>query len=271
MSLSLSFIKLEDNQIKFRGEKLSFWLKKFPSLKITDESSDKNVSENLLQIESEIKKHQLNLLLENKVEIEDFNNFYIEGMVEIGESSKVGSGVIIKGSSKIGKNVILYPNVYIENSEIGNDSILLPGSVIIDSTLKGNNRIGPYAHLRNGAIVGKDAKLGNFVEMKKSKFGEGSKAMHLSYIGDSEIGTKVNIGAGTITCNYDGVNKNKTIIEDNVFIGSGTELIAPVKIGKNSYVAAGSTITSEVPDNSLGVAREKQRNIEGWVTRKKKK
>jgi bifunctional UDP-N-acetylglucosamine pyrophosphorylase/glucosamine-1-phosphate N-acetyltransferase len=119
-------------------------------------------------------------------------------------------------------------------------------------------------------LVKKNANIGNFVEMKKSIFREGSKAMHLSYIGDSDIGQKVNIGAGTITCNYDGINKNKTIIEDNVFIGSGTELIAPVKIGENAYVAAGSTITSDVPQDSLGVAREKQRNINGWVTRKKK-
>lgn len=271
MNRPSSFDKLKYNQIKFRGENLDFWLKTIPSLVLTDDFYDKNISKNLLQIESDIKKSQLNILLEKKIEIEDFNNFYIEGRVEIGESSKVGSGVIIKGSSKIGKNVILYPNVYIENSEIGNDSIILPGSVIIDSILKGNNQIGPYAHLRNGATVEKDAKLGNFVEMKKSTFGEGSKAMHLTYIGNSDIGKKVNIGAGTITCNYDGVNKHKTIIEDNVFIGSGTELVAPVKIGKNSYVAAGSTITSDVPDNSLGVAREKQRNIIDWVKRKKKK
>jgi len=147
----------------------------------------------------------------------------------------------------------------------------LPGSIIIESSLKGDNQIGPYAHIRMGSIIESEAKVGNFVEMKKSKFGNGSKAMHLTYIGDSEIGKKVNIGAGTITCNYDGVNKNKTIIEDNVFIGSGTELIAPIKIGENAYVAAGSTITSEVPKNSLGVAREKQRNIDDWVLRKNKK
>ena len=158
-----------------------------------------------------------------------------------------------------------------KNSIIGDDSIILPGSMIIDSTLEGNNRIGPYAHLRMNVLIKNSANIGNFVEMKKSVFGEGSKAMHLSYIGDAEIGRKVNIGAGTITCNYDGVHKNKTIIEDNVFIGSGTELIAPVKIGKNAYVAAGSTITSEVPKDSLGVARERQRNIDGWVNRKKNK
>ncbi len=113
--------------------------------------------------------------------------------------------------------------------------------------------------------------MGNFVEMKKSVLGKGSKAMHLTYIGDADVGEKVNIGAGTITCNYDGVNKNKTVIGDNSFIGSGTELVAPVKIGRNCYVAAGSTVTEEVPINSLAVAREKQRNIIDWVLRKRKK
>ena len=110
--------------------------------------------------------------------------------------------------------------------------------------------------------------MGNFVEMKKSILGKGSKSMHLTYLGDTEVGEEVNIGAGTITCNYDGVNKNKTIIEDNVFIGSGTELVAPVAIRKNSYVGAGSTITEEVPENSLGIARQRQQNIVDWVKQK---
>jgi len=147
----------------------------------------------------------------------------------------------------------------------------LPGSVVTDSILEENVRIGPYTHLRNGAVVKKGAKMGNFVEMKKSVLGEGSKSMHLTYIGDAEIGEKVNIGAGTITCNFDGVKKNKTVIEDGVFIGSGVELVAPVVIRKNSYVGAGSTITHEVPEDSLAVARGKQRNMPGWVKRKKHK
>jgi bifunctional UDP-N-acetylglucosamine pyrophosphorylase/glucosamine-1-phosphate N-acetyltransferase len=195
----------------------------------------------------------------------------VEGSVPIGEGARIASGVVIKGASKIGKNTVLYPHVYIENSIIGDNCTVLPGCIVNDSTLENNVQIGPYTHLRNSALVREGAKMGNFVEMKKSTLGKGSKAMHLSYIGDAEVGEKVNIGAGTITCNYDGVNKNKTVIEDNVFIGSGTELVAPVTIRKNSYVAAGSTITEEVPEDSLGVARQKQRNVIDWVKRKRKK
>ena len=255
-----SFKEKQENV--YRGESRKFWQNRYPSLKLTDD---------FLQNELEIKKAQIIHYSKNNIIVEDFNNFYIEGMSEIDNNSIIGSGVVIKGTSRIGKDVKIYPNVYIENSKIGNNSTILPGSVIIDSILKGNNKIGPNAHIRMNSVIEKNANIGNFVEMKKSVFGEGSKAMHLTYIGDSDIGKKVNIGAGTITCNYDGVNKNKTVIEDNVFIGSGTELIAPVKIGKNSYVAAGSTITSDIPVDSLGVARERQRNIDGWVSRKKNK
>lgn len=214
---------------------------------------------------------QVSELLENGVIIEDFNHFYLEGLIPVGEGTRISSGVVVTGTSRIGKNVTLYPNVFIENSVIGDNCLVLPGCVVRDSELEQNVQIGPYTHLRNGALVREGAKMGNFVEMKKSILGKGSKAMHLTYLGDAEIGEKVNIGAGTITCNYDGVNKNKTVIEDNVFIGSGTELVAPVTIRKNGYVAAGSTITEEVPEDSLGVARERQRNIAGWVKRKREK
>jgi len=262
---------LQNKNIKFRGEYLDFWIEKFQSLHLEGKSIDiLTKSKDIINIETAIKKLQIELFTIKNILIEDFNNFYIEGSVELGKDTVIGSGTVIKGSTSIGENVILYPNVFIENSSIGDNTVILPGSIIRDSNLEGNNKIGPYAHLRMNTLVKKNANIGNFVEMKKSIFREGSKAMHLSYIGDSDIGKKVNIGAGTITCNYDGVNKNKTIIKDNVFIGSGTELIAPVKIGENAYVAAGSTITSDVPQDSLGVAREKQRNINGWVARKKK-
>jgi bifunctional UDP-N-acetylglucosamine pyrophosphorylase/glucosamine-1-phosphate N-acetyltransferase len=131
--------------------------------------------------------------------------------------------------------------------------------------------VGPYAHLRPGTKLGRHVKVGNFVETKKAVFGEGAKASHLSYIGDAEVGADVNIGAGTITCNYDGVNKNKTIIEDGAFIGSDTQLVAPVRIGKGAYVGAGSTITKDVPAEALALSRTPQRIIEGWATRKKTK
>ena len=232
---------------------------------ILDLTTDFRMIENMVII------HQVEELIAGGVIIEDIGNFYVEGMPSIGEGSRLTTGVVVKGNSSVGKNSTIYPHCYIENSQIGDSCTLLPGCVLRDSALEENVTIGPYAHLRNGALAKKDAKMGNFVEMKKSVLGEGSKAMHLSYIGDAEVGKKVNIGAGTITCNYDGVNKNKTTIQDGVFIGSGSQLIAPVTIEKNGYVAAGSTITDQVPENSLAVARHKQRNILDWVTRKNRK
>jgi len=221
------------------------------------------------RIERFIINFQVKELVKNRVIVEDYNNFYIEGLVPIGEGTRISTGVVIKGTSKIGSHVTLYPNAYIENSIIGDNCVVLPGSIVRDSILENDVQIGPYTHLRNGALVKEGAKMGNFVEMKKSILGKGSKSMHLTYLGDAEVGEKVNIGAGTITCNYDGVTKNKTIIEDNVFIGSGTELVAPVVIRKNSYVGAGSTITEEVPENSLGIARQRQQNKVGWGQNKR--
>ncbi len=223
------------------------------------------------QIEHFILDFQAAELTANGVFFEDYHHFYIEGLPPIGEGTRISTGVVVKGDSKIGKNVVLYPHAYIENSIIGDNCVVLPGCIVRDSALENNVQIGPYTHLRNSALVKEGAKMGNFVEMKKSVLGQGSKAMHLTYIGDAQVGENVNIGAGTITCNYDGVKKNKTVIEDNAFIGSGTELVAPVKVRKNSYVAAGSTITEEVPENSLAVGRGRQRNLLDWVKRKRKK
>jgi bifunctional UDP-N-acetylglucosamine pyrophosphorylase/glucosamine-1-phosphate N-acetyltransferase len=224
-----------------------------------------------LAIDNAVRAYQVMTLTGGGVTIEDTNNFFIEGGIPIGAGSRIAPGVVIKGNCEIGRDVHIYPHCYIENSRVGDNCTLLPGCVIGDSTLEENVRIGPYAHLRAGSVIKKNAKMGNFVEMKKSTLGEGSKAMHLTYIGDAEVGNTVNIGAGTITCNYDGVRKHKTIIEDGVFIGSGTELVAPVKVGKNSYVGAGSTITMEVPENALAVGRQKQKNIPGWAAAKKRK
>jgi len=229
------------------------------------------LEKHLKRIENAVIDFQVKTLTANGVIIEDLGHFFIEGMVPIGTGTRISSGVVIKGDSSIGKDVHLYPHVYIENSSIGDHCIVLPGSIVRDSVLEEHVQIGPYTHLRNGALVKKGAKMGNFVEMKKSVLGEGSKSMHLTYIGDATIGKNVNIGAGTITCNYDGVRKHRTVIEDDVFIGSGTELVAPVVIGKNSYVGAGSTITEQVPQDALAVARKKQRTLPGWVTRKRSK
>lgn len=223
------------------------------------------------RVENAVVDIQLASLLRGGVTVEDFNHFYMEGLIPIGEGTRIGTGVVIKGNSRIGKNVTLYPNTYIEDSTIGDDCVVLPGCIVRASELERNVQIGPYTHLRGDNLLKEGSKAGNFVEMKKSTLGKGSKSMHLTYIGDSEIGEKVNIGAGTITCNYDGVNKHKTIIEDNAFIGSGTELVAPIVVRKGGYTAAGSTITEEVPEDSLAVSRGKQRNIIDWVKRKKQK
>ena len=247
-----------------RGKDVSFWI---DNLKISEDISTLPFDE----MEKIIIRYQAEYYFAKGVTIKDYSGFYIEGLPEIGEGSTISTGVYIDSDSKIGKDVELYPNSYIEESEIGNSSVILPGSVIRESRVKNNVQIGPYSHLRNGVVIENGAKVGNFVEMKKTFFGKGSKAMHLSYVGDATVGEDVNIGAGTITCNYDGINKNPTIIKDRSFIGSGTELIAPVTIEENSYVAAGSTINEDVPPDSLAVARQKQRVIEGWSKRRKKK
>jgi bifunctional UDP-N-acetylglucosamine pyrophosphorylase/glucosamine-1-phosphate N-acetyltransferase len=223
------------------------------------------------KIEAALIAWQIRQLQKRGVCFENYGNFYLEGLMPIGRNSVIGSGVTIKGDCRIGKNVTICANSYIENSRIGDGCIILPGSVIRDSLVEADVQLGPYCHLRNGVQIKKGAKIGNFVEMKKSVMGRGSKAMHLTYIGDARVGRKVNIGAGTITCNYDGEKKNPTQIGDNVFIGSGTELVAPLAIHSDSYIGAGSTITEDVPRHALAVARQRQKNIPGWVLRKRKK
>jgi bifunctional UDP-N-acetylglucosamine pyrophosphorylase/glucosamine-1-phosphate N-acetyltransferase len=157
------------------------------------------------------------------------------------------------------------------DSAIGDGVIVFNHSVISASTIGDRARVGPFAHIRQGASVAEDAKVGNFVEMKKTALGAGSKSMHLTYLGDAVIGPNVNIGAGTITCNYDGVSKQQTTIEEGAFIGSDTQLIAPVTVGRNAYVGTGTTVREDVPAGSLAVSAGKQRNIEGWVEQRKKK
>ena len=223
-----------------------------------------------LAIEAVITSMQAAFLRKRGVRVENTGHFCFEGLPPIGRGSFIGSGVVIRGECRIGRNVVLYPNCFIENSRIGDNCVILPGSVILDSQIERNVQLGPYCHVRLGSLVREGAKMGNFVEMKKSVLGRGSKAMHLSYIGDATVGSKVNIGAGTITCNYDGKKKNPTFIGDNVFIGSGTELVAPVTVHRDSYVGAGSTITEDVPPHALAVARQRQKNIAGWVLRKKR-
>lgn len=209
--------------------------------------------------------------IKNGVSFIDMSSVFIHPDAKIGMDTVIYPNVHIEGKTIIGKGCTIYPNVRITDSVVGNHVVIKDSTVIESSTINKNATIGPFAHLRPGSIIGPSSKIGNFVEIKKSIIGEGTKASHLSYLGDAEIGKNVNIGAGTITCNYDGKQKNKTIIEDDSFIGSDTQLIAPVRVGKGAYVGAGSTITKNVPPLSLAVSRVEQRHIEKWALRKRQK
>jgi bifunctional UDP-N-acetylglucosamine pyrophosphorylase/glucosamine-1-phosphate N-acetyltransferase len=194
---------------------------------------------------------------------------FIAPDVEVGPDTVIHPGVILEGETRIGAACEIQGHVRIRNSTLGdrvtvNNFCLIDGAQVADGA-----SVGPFAHLRPETVVGEKARIGNFVELKKTTMGPESKANHLSYLGDATIGARVNVGAGTITCNYDGATKSRTVIEDGAFIGSDTQLIAPVTVGKGAYVAAGSSITQDVPAGALGIARGTQTNKEGWVERKK--
>jgi bifunctional UDP-N-acetylglucosamine pyrophosphorylase/glucosamine-1-phosphate N-acetyltransferase len=193
----------------------------------------------------------------------------IDADVEIAPDTVIEPYVQLLGKTKIGGNSRVRSYCVIRDSEIGDGVTVRPGCIMEDTRIGRGAIIGPYSHLRTGSEIGEGAHVGNFVETKKIKLGKGSKANHLTYLGDAEIGAGVNIGAGTITCNYDGVHKHKTVIDDNVFIGSDSTLVAPVRVGKGAYVGAASCITEDVPEDSLAVARGRQIVKEGWVRQKR--
>lgn len=214
------------------------------------------------------KKTLQDLMLQG-VTIVDPNSTFVERGVKIGQDTIIYPFTIIEKDTKIESGCLIGPYSHLIDADIGK-GVRVWASIIESSTVKEGANIGPYAHLRPETVVEKGAKIGNFVEVKKSIIGEDSKVSHLTYLGDAIIGKRVNIGAGTITCNYDGEKKHKTVIEDEVFIGSNNTLVAPVKLGKDSYTGAGSTITEDVPAGNLAIARSRQRNISGWRKRKKK-
>lgn len=199
----------------------------------------------------------------------DMYSVYIHPDVDIGKDTVIYPGTFILGNTTIGEECVIGPNSYIVNSKIGNKCHVW-FSVIEESEIKDNVKIGPYAHLRPNNILEEGVKIGNFVEVKNSKVGRNTKSAHLTYIGDADIGENVNLGCGTIFVNYDGYKKHRTVVEDNAFIGCNSNLVAPVKIGKNAYIAAGSTITDDVPADALAIARERQTIKEGWVLKRKK-
>jgi len=223
----------------------------------------------LAQVESEIQRRVVRNLMAEGVTFRNPATVVIDSTVTIGADSVVYPFVTLEGATRIGQGCLIEPGVHLVNVTVGANVHLKTGTVAEDAIIEDDATVGPYAHLRPGTQLGRHVKIGNFVETKKAVFGEGAKASHLSYIGDAEIGADVNIGAGTITCNYDGVNKHKTVLEDGVFIGSDTQLVAPVRVGRGAYVGAGSTITKDVPADALALSRTPQRIVAGWAARKK--
>ncbi len=222
-------------------------------------------AEKILQ-ERILRQHAL-----NGVSIHNPDTVYIEPDVKIERDVEIFQGCSLKGNTVIGEDTVIHENCVISNSVISNGVEILPNSVIEGSTVKEKAQIGPFARIRNNAKVGKNVSIGNFVEVKNSTIGESTAAKHLTYLGDADIGKNVNIGAGTITCNYDGVNKHKTVIKDNAFIGSDTMLVAPITVGENAYTGSGSVITKDIPDNALAVERSPLKIIPDYTKRKKGK
>lgn len=197
----------------------------------------------------------------------DPSSVYIDTGVKIGRDTVIYPGTVIQGGTVIGEGCAIGPFSQVISARIG-DNVTVRQSVIEDSDIGNDSAIGPYSYIRPGCVLDGQVKVGDFVELKKVKIGRGTKVPHLSYVGDAEIGEKVNVGAGTITCNYDGEKKWATVVEDNAFIGSNTNLVAPVRVGRGAITGAGSTITKDVPDDALGVARGVQKNIPNWSRKK---
>lgn len=201
--------------------------------------------------------------LKNGVAILDPSNTYIDEEVEIGVDTVIMPNTHLKGNTKIGSNCEIGPNSIITNMEIS-DNVKILSSVCTDSSIKSGTTVGPFAYIRPNSHIGEKVKIGDFVEIKNSTIDEGTKVSHLTYIGDSDVGKNINFGCGTITVNYDGANKFRTVIEDNAFIGCNTNLVSPVKVGKNAFIAAGSTITDDVEPDSLAIARCRQTVKKDW-------
>jgi bifunctional UDP-N-acetylglucosamine pyrophosphorylase / glucosamine-1-phosphate N-acetyltransferase len=224
----------------------------------------------LAKVEKIIRRQKAESLMRDGVTITDPRTTIIDELVEIGRDTRIEAGVQVLGRSRIGANCHLQSYSIISESTLRDSVTVRPFCVIAGSELNSGSTVGPFAHLRDGAIIKPEARIGNFVEVKKSVVGRKSKSMHLAYLGDATLGEGVNIGAGTVTCNYDGEKKHPTVIEDGVFVGSGSMLVAPIRIGKGSYVAAGSTLTEDVPSGSLALGRAQQVNKEGWVEERRK-
>jgi bifunctional UDP-N-acetylglucosamine pyrophosphorylase/glucosamine-1-phosphate N-acetyltransferase len=240
------------------------------TVKHPDEIQGINSRSDLASVSRQVREQKNGELMASGVTLKDPSTSYIDRDVPVGADTVIYPGVTLEGQTRVGERCVIHSGVRLTDSILGDDVIVYDHSVVANSTVQDHARVGPFAHLREGVTVGERAKVGNFVEMKKSALGDGSKAMHLSYLGDAQIGADVNIGAGTITCNYDGVTKHTTTIEDGAFIGSDSQLVAPVTVRKGAYVGTGTTVREDVPSGALAVSAGKQRNIEDWVEKKRK-
>jgi bifunctional UDP-N-acetylglucosamine pyrophosphorylase/glucosamine-1-phosphate N-acetyltransferase len=225
----------------------------------------------LAEAEAAVRRRRARELMTQGATVADPDRLEIRGEVTCGQDVFLDVGVVLEGKVRLGDRARIGPYSVVRDCDIGEDAVVHPHSVLEGATVGSGCSVGPFARLRPGTRLAPNAKVGNFVEVKNSQFGEGSKANHLSYVGDSTVGRDVNIGAGTITCNYDGANKHRTIIGDRAFIGSGVELVAPVEVGEDATIGAGSTISKKAPAGELTVARSKQTTIPGWKRPVKKK
>ena len=229
-----------------------------------------NDKKQLSQAERFYQVRQAEDFMSSGLTIMDPSRFDCRGGLTFGNDCTIDVNVVFEGDNVLGNNVLISPNCIIKDSKIGDNTSIFPNSIIENSIIGSSTNIGPFARIRPDTNIGDHSKVGNFVEIKKSTIKNNSKVSHLSYVGDSKIGDDVNIGAGVITCNYDGANKHQTEIKDGAFIGSNSQLVAPVSIGKNATIGAGSTITQNAPDNKLTLSRNKQSTIDKWKRPKKK-
>jgi len=233
-----------------------------------EETQGINSRAQLAEAELVIRRRKLTELMDAGVTIMDVNSTYVDQQVSIGPDTILYPGTWIEGASSIGSGCCIGPNTRLQNTTVG-DAAELHFTYAHDCRIGNGVTVGPYVHLRPGTNLADNVKIGNFVEVKNANIGEGSKLPHLIYCGDADLGSKVNLGCGTVTVNYDGKLKHRTTVEDNAFVGCNSNLVAPVTVGAGAYVAAGSTITKDVPAQALGVARARQSNIEGWVAKRR--
>ena len=283
MALKGSLLKKYLNELKTNNAQGEFYLTDIVEIAVKDnvniasficESADEvmgiNDKKQLSQAERLYQMKQAENFMSSGLTLMDPSRFDGRGNLKFGDDCTIDINVVFEGDNVLGNNVLISPNCIIKDSKIGDNAVILPNSIIENSTIGSSTSIGPFARIRPDTTIGNHSKVGNFVEIKKSSVSNNSKISHLSYVGDSKIGSDVNIGAGVITCNYDGSNKHQTEIKDGAFIGSNSQLVAPVSIGKNATIGAGSTITQNAPDNKLTLSRNKQSTIDKWKRPQKK-